>query len=105
MSTAHDKHGNEITKGDLVEVVHFGEHHTFAVEEIHEQHGHAFLTGSVTIRVPSTATSRRKDENPKSAPKEGSKVEHEAPAPPPAAPHRTTHIRPGQAKPVQKGKS
>jgi hypothetical protein len=116
MSTAHDKHGNPIEKGDLVEVVHFGEHHTFAVEEVHESHGHFFLTGSITIRVPATATSKRKDENPKTAPREGSHVQHsrgDLQTPSPAAgtgvshspSHRTTHIRPGQAKPVDKRKT
>ena len=76
MTTAHDKHNNSIARGDLVEVVHFGEHHTFTVEEVHTEHGHHYLTGSVTIRVPSSATSKRKDENPTSAPREGSPVTH-----------------------------
>jgi hypothetical protein len=74
MTKAHDKHQHEVKKGDLVEVVHFGEHHTFAVEEIHEEHSHFYLTGSVTIRVPASACTKRKDQNPTEAPREGSKA-------------------------------
>jgi hypothetical protein len=120
MTTAHDKHGHAVSTGDIVEVVHFGEHHTFAVEEIHEDHGHHYLTGSVTIRVPSTATERRKGQNPPDAPREDTKVQHHTPQTPEQSQakiatterrdareesHRTTHITAPQAKPIQKGKS
>jgi hypothetical protein len=70
MATAHDKHQHELAKGDRVEVVHFGEHHNFTIEEIHEDNGHFYLTGSILIRVPALACTTRKDEKPKDAPRQ-----------------------------------
>jgi hypothetical protein len=74
MPKAHDKHQHEVDKGDLVEVVHFGEHHTFAVEEIHEEHSHFYLTGSITIVVPALACTWKTAENSKDTPKEATKA-------------------------------
>lgn len=74
MNAAHDKHNHPIRVGDLVEVVYGGDHHTLVVEEISTAHEHHYVHGSVTIKVPSTATSRRESENPTDAPREGTKV-------------------------------
>jgi hypothetical protein len=73
----HDKHGHPVKKGQLVEFVWAGEHHKGEVEEIStDEHGHHYAHVAITTLVPCTAVSVRKDENPKAAEKEGSKVEH-----------------------------
>ena len=78
VSHPHDRHGNEVKRGQLVEFVWAGEHHKGIVEHLStDDHGHHYAHVSIEAHVPCTATSVRKDENPKAAEKEGSKVEHE----------------------------
>jgi hypothetical protein len=74
---AHDKHGNPVKPGQLVEFVWAGEHHKGIVHETSlDDHGHHHAHIQITAVVPATACSVRKDENPKAAEKDGSKVEH-----------------------------
>jgi hypothetical protein len=73
----HDKHGNPVRKGQLVEFVWAGEHHKGLVEEVStDDHGTHRAHINITAVVPCTATSVREDENPKAAEKDGSKVTH-----------------------------
>lgn len=71
---AHDKHGNTVHQGDLVEFVYGGDHHTAVVEELEEENTHHYARVTVSTLIPVTACSRRKDENPDDAPREGKKV-------------------------------
>lgn len=74
MTAAHDKHNHPIHVGDVVELVYGGEHHTLVVESLSEHQGHHFVHGPINVQAPTTACSRRKDENPKTAPRDQSKA-------------------------------
>jgi hypothetical protein len=65
-----DRQNRPVALGDLVDTVYGGDHHTLVVEGISEEHGHVYLAGSISIRVPATATSRRQDRNPEKAPRQ-----------------------------------
>lgn len=85
--TARDKHDHPIQPGDTVDAVHAGEHHTFTVAHVSEEHGHHYLHGAITIKVPAAATIRRY------GPRPTVESEPEAPA---TAPARTT--KPGHKR-------
>ncbi|MGH2443960.1 MAG: hypothetical protein ACRDFX_12465, partial [Chloroflexota bacterium] len=64
VTQAYDKHEHPLKPGDTVDAVYGGEHHTFVIESIQEEHGHYFVTGSTTIRVPAPATSKHRQASP-----------------------------------------